>query len=208
MKRLITAMEFCHYHRIAIRDLKPENMLLVRGSETEVKLSDFGHAKIVLQPNSLTTVCGTEGFVAPEIIEHHPQYDVECDLWSLGVVLYVLWGGYRPFRGEGEACLEKIRYGEYTFHRKYWSHVSEEVKQLLERMLTVDPSQRITAAEALDCALIASTPDQEEEQEQEQERYGTRHKKKAASSSSSSEGKKYHKSTTTSNTPFTDDKWK
>jgi len=202
-KRLITAVEFCHYHRIAIRDLKPENMLLTRGSDTEVKLSDFGHAKIVLQPNSLTTVCGTEGFVAPEIIEHHPQYDVECDMWSLGVVLYVLWGGYRPFRGEGEECLEKIRYGEYNFHRKYWSHVSEDVKQLLESMLTVDPSQRITAADALDCPLIVNTPDKEE---QEQERYGKRNKKKALSTS---EGKKYNKSSTTTNkTPFTNDKWK
>jgi calcium/calmodulin-dependent protein kinase I len=160
-KRLITAVEFCHYHRIAIRDLKPENVLLVESSDTEVKLSDFGHAKIVLQPNSLTTVCGTEGFVAPEIIEHSPQYDVECDMWSLGVVLYILLGGYRPFRGEGEDCLEKIRYGEYKFHRKYWSHVSDDVKQLISGMLTVDPSRRLTAQEALDCDLIMSTPDKE-----------------------------------------------
>ena len=160
-KRLITAVEFCHYHRIAIRDLKPENMLLVEGSDTEVKLSDFGHAKIVLQPNSLTTVCGTEGFVAPEIIEHSPQYDVECDIWSLGVVLYILLGGYRPFRGEGEDCLEKIRYGEYQFHRKYWSHISEDTKDLISRMLTVDVSRRITAQEALDCDLIRSTPNKE-----------------------------------------------
>lgn len=160
-KRLITAVEFCHYHRVAIRDLKPENMLLVQNSDTEVKLSDFGHAKCVMQPNSLTTVCGTEAFVAPEIIQHHPQYDVECDMWSLGVVLYILLGGYRPFRGEGEDCLEKIRYGDYKFHRKYWCHVSDDVKQLIGRMLDIDPSRRITAEEALDCDLIRSTPDKE-----------------------------------------------
>jgi serine/threonine protein kinase len=160
-KRLITAVECCHYNRIAIRDLRPENMLLVDGSDTEIKLSDFGHAKIVLQPNSLTTVCGTEGFVAPEIIEHSPQYDVECDIWSLGVVLYILLGGYRPFRGEGDVCLEKIRYGDYKFHNKYWSHISSDTKDLISRMLTVDVRQRITAQEALDCDLIRTTPDKE-----------------------------------------------
>jgi len=160
-KRLITAVEYCHYNCIAIRDLRPENMLLAEGSDTEVKLSDFGHAKIVLQPNSLTTVCGTEAFVAPEIIEHSPQYDVECDIWSLGVVLYILLGGYRPFRGEGDACLEKIRYGDYKFHKKYWSHISSDTKDLISRMLTVDVQRRITAQEALDCDLIRTTPNKE-----------------------------------------------
>jgi calcium/calmodulin-dependent protein kinase I len=160
-KRLITAVEYCHYNSIAIRDLRPENMLLTEGSDTEVKLSDFGHAKIVLQPNSLTTVCGTEAFVAPEIIEHSPQYDVECDIWSLGVVLYILLGGYRPFRGEGDACLEKIRYGDYKFHNKYWSHISSDTKDLISRMLTVDVQRRITAQEALDCDLIRTTPNKE-----------------------------------------------
>ncbi len=160
-KRLITAVEECHHNRIAIRDLRPENMLMAAGSDTEVKLSDFGHAKIVLQKNSLTTVCGTEGFVAPEIIEHSPQYDIECDMWSLGVVLYILFGGYRPFRGEGDACLEKIRYGDYRFHNKYWSHVSSDTKDLISRMLTVDVRERITAEQALICPLIAKTPDKE-----------------------------------------------
>jgi serine/threonine protein kinase len=92
--------------------------------------------------------------VAPEIIEFHPQYDVQCDIWSLGVVLYILLGGYRPFRGEGEECMEKIRYGEYKFHQKYWSPVSDEAKILISRMLTVDPSRRITAEEALKSTWI------------------------------------------------------
>ena len=119
-----------------------------------MKITDFGYAKKVLQPNSLSTVCGTEGFVAPELLEHNPQYDVECDVWSLGVVIYIVLGGYRPFRGEGEDCMEKIRYGEYTFHKKYWSQVSDEAKLLISRMLTVDISRRITAAEALDSDWI------------------------------------------------------
>ena len=157
-KRLLTAVEHCHARRIAIRDLKPDNMLLVEGSDTEVKLTDFGYAKKVLQPNSLTTVCGTEKFVAPEIIEHNPQYDVECDVWSLGVCIFMILGGYCPFRGEGEDCLERIRYGEYTFHRKYWTHVTDDAKLLISRMLTVDISRRITARQALDSDWIRSIP--------------------------------------------------
>lgn len=160
-KRLIAGVAYCHEKRIAIRDLKPENMLLVDGSDTEVKITDFGYAKKVLQPNSLTTVCGTEGFVAPEIIEHNPNYDVECDVWSLGVIIYIVLGGYRPFRGEGEECLEKIRYGEFQFHRKYWAEVSDEAKLLISRMLTVDVTRRITAAEALESDWILSAPDDE-----------------------------------------------
>lgn len=185
-KRLIAGVAYCHEKRIAIRDLKPENMLLVDGSDTEVKITDFGYAKKVLQPNSLTTVCGTEGFVAPEIIEHNPEYDVECDIWSLGVIIYILLGGYRPFRGEGEECLEKIRYGEFQFHRKYWSAVSDEAKLLISRMLTVDVSRRITAAEALESDWILSAPDEE----------GRRVKKKSSSSKKKSSTKKPTKKTT------------
>jgi len=187
-KRLLVAVEFCHCHRIAIRDLKPENMLLVEGSDTEVKLTDFGHAKKVLQPNSLTTVCGTEGFVAPEIIEHSPQYDVECDMWSLGVVIYIILGGYRPFRGEGEDCLEKIRYGEYTFHEKYWSHVSGDAKILISRMLTVDVSRRITAQEALESDWILSAPDEERRKKKKSSKTGGKKKKKAGKSPTRRQG--------------------
>jgi serine/threonine protein kinase len=195
-KRLITAVDFCHQHRIAIRDLKPESMLLVYGSDTMVKLTDFGHAKKVLQPNSLTTVCGTEGFVAPEIIEHNPQYDVECDIWSLGVVFFILLGGYRPFRGEGEDCLERIRYGQFSFHRKYWSHVSDDAKFLIEAMLTVDVQERITAEEVLESDWIMSARD-----EDEQERRRKKKNNKDVKSKKKSSGKKPKSPNDTAMTP-------
>lgn len=180
-KRLISGVAYCHEKRIAIRDLKPDNMLLVDGSETDVKITDFGYAKKVLQPNSLTTVCGTEAFVAPEIIEHNPEYDVECDVWSLGVVLFLLLGGYRPFRGEGEDCLEKIRYGEFQFHKKYWTGVSDEAKFLIKQMLTVDVSRRITAAEALDSEWIqAFAPDEEPPRSKKKSSSSGKKKKKKA----------------------------
>ena len=123
-------------------------------NDVDVKISDFGYAKKVLYPNSLRTQCGTEGYTAPEILEHRPEYDVHCDIWSLGVVLYILIGGYRPFRGTGMEIMRQIRYGEYEFHDRYWSHVSNEAKDLIRRMMTVDPNKRISASQALESDWI------------------------------------------------------
>lgn len=148
-RQLLLGVAYCHEKKIANRNLKPENLLLKAGSDTDVKISDFGYAKTVTYPNSLRTQCGTEGYVAPEILEHRPAYDVSCDMWSLGVILYIVLGGYRPFRGDGDEVMRQTRYGEYKFHNRYWSHVSEDAKNLITRMLTVDPEKRITAETAL-----------------------------------------------------------
>jgi serine/threonine protein kinase len=149
-KNLLLAVEYCHNRRIANRNIKAENIMLTeQGNVVDVKLCDFGMAKRVLFPNALATACGTEGYVAPEILEHRPEYDVHCDMWSLGVVLYIVLGGYRPFRGEGEEIIRKIRYGEFKFHKRYWSEISDEAKILIARMLTVEPIGRITATAAL-----------------------------------------------------------
>jgi len=148
-RQLLMGVAYCHDKKIANRNLKTENLLLNVNSDTDVKISDFGYAKKVTFPNSLRTQCGTEGYVAPEILEHRPSYDVSCDIWSLGVILYITLGGYRPFRGEGEEVMKQIRYGEYKFHKRYWGHVSDDAKDLITRMLTVDPVKRITADMAL-----------------------------------------------------------
>lgn len=149
VRNLLMGVAYCHKKKIANRNLRPESLLLKANSHTDVKISDFGYAKTVMFPNSLRTQCGTEGYVAPEIMEHRPAYDVSCDMWSIGVILYIVLGGYRPFRGEGEDVMRQIRYGEYRFHKRYWSHVSDDAKNLITRMLTVDPVKRITAETAL-----------------------------------------------------------
>lgn len=158
-RKLILGVAYCHEKKIANRNLKPENLLLKAGSDTEVKISDFGYAKKVTFPNSLRTQCGTEGYVAPEILTHRPSYDVPCDMWSLGVIIYIVLGGYRPFRGEGEEVMKQIRYGEFKFHKRYWSHVSDDAKNLITRMLTVDPERRITAKSALNSRWIRASED-------------------------------------------------
>jgi calcium/calmodulin-dependent protein kinase I len=136
---------------IAHRDLKPENLLLLSAhDDTSVKIADFGFAKKVYEPNSLTTQCGTPGYVAPEILEGSP-YDWRADNWSVGVILYILLGGYPPFIESTQRDLfRKIRKGEYEFHEEYWGTVSSDAKDLISSLLTVSVTERLTADDALE----------------------------------------------------------
>jgi len=150
LRKVLMGLEHCHNRRVANRNIKAENLILTESdSYIDVKISDFGFAKRVLFPNALKTQIGTEGYVAPEILEHRPAYDVQCDIWSVGVLMYMLLGGYRPFRGEAEDVARQTRYGEYKFHKRYWKNISEEARVLITRMLTVNPIGRITATAAL-----------------------------------------------------------
>lgn len=154
-KILLEAVAHCHNHSVAHRDLKPENLLLLsEDDDSAVKIADFGFAKIVKEPNSLTTQCGTPGYVAPEILEGNP-YDERADMWSVGVILYILLGGYPPFIESTQRDLfRKIRKGEYEFHEEYWGTVSTEAKDLISSLLTVDPTKRLSANTGLHNAWI------------------------------------------------------
>jgi len=114
---LFKAIQYCHSKQVAHRDLKPENLLLQSAdNDSNIKIADFGFAKKCLRPNSLTTQCGTPGYVAPEILEGTP-YDTKADMWSLGVIVYILLGGYPPFIEQNQRDLfRKIRKGQYEFH--------------------------------------------------------------------------------------------
>jgi len=147
---ILEAVGYCHRHSIAHRDLKPENLLLVSDdNDSAVKIADFGFAKKVLSPKSLSTQCGTPGYVAPEILEGTP-YDTKADMWSVGVILYILLGGYPPFIENNQRELfRKIRRGDYEFHEEYWGSVSADAKGLISSLLTVDPAKRLDAKQAL-----------------------------------------------------------
>ena len=154
-KIVVEAVAFCHSNNVAHRDLKPENLLLLSpDDDSAVKIADFGFAKKVYAPNSLTTQCGTPGYVAPEILEGL-AYDNRADMWSVGVILYILLGGYPPFIENNQRDLfRKIRKGEYEFHEEYWGTVSSEAKALIASLLTVDPNLRLSAKDALENAWI------------------------------------------------------
>ena len=149
-KILFHTISYVHSFNIAHRDLKPENLLLLSASnDSEIKIADFGFAKRCPKPKCLSTQCGTPGYVAPEILEG-TKYGTKSDMWSLGVIMYILLGGYPPFTEKTQRDLfRKIRRGDYEFNADYWGEVSQEAKDLISSMLTVDPDKRISAQEAL-----------------------------------------------------------
>eukprot|EP00752_Nemacystus_decipiens_P004111 g3761.t1 len=147
---LFNAIKYCHDRDIAHRDLKPENLLLVSDEDdAALKLADFGFARPVGE-TGLSTQCGTPGYVAPEILKGE-TYGKPVDMWSIGVITYILLGGYPPFHDDNQAKLyQKIKKGKVSFHPQYWSTVSDEAKDLIKKMLTLDKEKRITAEQALE----------------------------------------------------------
>ena len=156
LKQIVEAIRVCHSRGIVHRDLKPENLLYVSPESDEIKLADFGLANI-LQPNSaLATACGTPGYVAPEVIGS-AGYNKEVDIWSLGVIAYILLCGFPPFYDENQGKLfKKIQRCQYTFTRPYWDQVSDGAKKMIATMLVVDPAKRATAQDVLDDPWMAS----------------------------------------------------
>jgi calcium/calmodulin-dependent protein kinase I len=117
---ILGAIKYLHDQDIVHRDLKPENLLLKSSiDDSDVKLADFGFATYVSGSN-LDQQCGTPGYVAPEIIAQK-MYGKPVDMWSLGVIIYILLGGYPPFHSENQKELFKlILAGKYEFHTEYW----------------------------------------------------------------------------------------
>jgi len=158
-KILLSAVGYCHSRDVAHRDLKPENLLLQSpDDDANLKIADFGFAKLCKGgQDCLTTQCGTPGYVAPEILEGDP-YGVKADMWSIGVITYILLGGYPPFIEQDQKKLfRKIRKGEYEFHEEYWGTVSKEAKDLIVSMLTVNPHKRVSATQALENPWITGS---------------------------------------------------
>eukprot|EP00977_Amphora_coffeiformis_P005764 scaffold1221_cov207-Amphora_coffeaeformis.AAC.23 len=159
-RALFQAMDYCHARQIAHRDLKPENLLLVSETDdADVKIADFGFAKRC-PAEGFTTMCGTPSYVAPEILlaATRGPYHVPCDMWSLGVIVYILLGGYSPFgdgHDEGE-LFRTITSGSFEFHNEYWDPVSDSAKDFIQKLLTVDPNERLTAHQALQHAWLTA----------------------------------------------------
>jgi len=150
IRQILEAILFVHNHGIAHRDLKPENLLLVKddtGNEI-IKIADFGLSKDFGQ-EQLQTSCGTPDYVAPEVLMGEP-YDVAVDVWSIGVISYVLLCGFPPFYGDSQKELfENIMSGRYDFPDPEWTEVSDQAKNFIKRILVVDAEKRYTAQEAL-----------------------------------------------------------
>ncbi|CAB1315042.1 unnamed protein product [Coregonus sp. 'balchen'] len=149
MRDIGVAIEYLHHKDIAHRDVKPENLLYTtKESNGVLKLTDFGFAKETTLHNSLQTPCYTPYYVAPEVLGPE-KYDKSCDMWSLGVIMYILLCGFPPFNSNtGQAISpgmkQRIRMGQYNFPNPEWAEVSEEAKQLINQLLKTDPNERMT----------------------------------------------------------------
>ena len=149
MEQLLSGICYSHKNGIVHRDLKPENILLEDKSRNlEIKIVDWGYATQMKQRERLHEMDGISYYIAPEVLEG--DYDEKCDIWSCGVILYILLCGYAPFYGENDKEIyNQVLKGEYDFPKEEWQNVSEEAKNLVQKMLEKDTKKRITALDAL-----------------------------------------------------------
>jgi serine/threonine protein kinase len=152
---LLKATEFFHHHNVAHRDLKPQNLLLKSNTNPwDIVISDFGFSCRVHQPMSLTTRCGTPSYVAPEVLKNAP-YDQSVDMWSIGVITYVLLCGYPPFADQNQSDLfRRIRMSNWKFRGEEWDNISDDAKDFIRGLLVANPIQRLTATKALQCKWV------------------------------------------------------
>jgi len=154
--QMINGVEYLHGEGIAHRDLKPENLLCSGDGQDGYKpfrvvIADFGLSKIFDSGEALETSCGTPDYVAPEVITAEGSYDKSVDMWSCGVITYVLLCGFSPFLSSTQTGLfEKIIKCEYDFPDPEWTNISEEAKDFIRHLLVKDPNQRWTAKQCKD----------------------------------------------------------
>ncbi|CAO3593436.1 unnamed protein product [Absidia cylindrospora] len=159
ISQVLQGVAYLHNHDIIHRDLKPENLLFQTPHEnSNLMITDFGLSKILKNHDDiLVTACGTPGYVAHEVLEQK-GYGFGADMWSIGVITFILLVGYTPFYGADQAelfaCIIK---GDYTFDEDYWSEISDSAKDFIDGLLAYKPEQRLTADQALEHPWIVNS---------------------------------------------------
>lgn len=151
MKILCEALNYLHDKGIVHRDLKPENILLKNKEELDsLTVADFGLARCMSETDLMQTACGTPGYVAPEVLKNMGYNGGACDMWSAGVILYILLCGFPPFYEEElPALFEQILHARYDFPSPWWDSISAPAKDLVAKLLVTDPDERLTADKVL-----------------------------------------------------------
>lgn len=149
-RQIVNVVHACHFMGVIHRDLKPENFLMVsRNEDSPLKATDFGLSVFIEEGKSYKDVVGSAYYVAPEVLRR--RYGKEIDVWSAGVILYILLSGVPPFWAETEkGIFNAILEGHVDFESSPWPSISSEAKDLIKKMLTMDPKMRISAAQALE----------------------------------------------------------
>lgn len=142
-------MAYCHSKSICHRDMKPENILLDSKAATNtIKVIDFGASQKFDPAKKMNQIYGTAYYIAPEILKS--DYNEKCDVWSVGVILFILLSGRPPFGGDNDKeILDAVKQGVFSFAGPEWKSISADAKDLIKLMLTYDPSLRISAERAL-----------------------------------------------------------
>lgn len=161
MQQVLSAVLFCHQNNIVHRDLKPENLMLESPvtvvENLHIKLIDFGTSCFYDASQPLRQKLGTPYYIAPEVLGS--GYNEKCDLWSCGVILYILLCGYPPFPGKtDDEIIRRVRLGKFTFAHSEFDQVSEQAKNFIKRLLVLNPAERPTAQEALQDPWILTAP--------------------------------------------------
>ena len=152
MFQIISAINYCHSMKIIHRDLKPENILISERDNNglpRVKIADFGTSLMFEKGAIQRKLVGSSYYIAPEVIEKH--YDEKCDIWSCGVIMYILLSGRPPFGGDNDdEIMEQVKIGKYDLEESPFDKISNSGKDLIKKLLIFDPKKRISAREALD----------------------------------------------------------
>ncbi|XP_003699018.1 calcium/calmodulin-dependent protein kinase type 1 isoform X2 [Apis florea] len=149
IRQVLEAVDYMHDQGVVHRDLKPENLLYYNPDEdSKIMISDFGLSKME-DSGIMATACGTPGYVAPEVLAQKP-YGKAVDVWSIGVISYILLCGYPPFYDENDANLfAQILKGEFEFDSPYWDDISDSAKDFIHKLMCVNVEERYTCKQAL-----------------------------------------------------------
>jgi calcium-dependent protein kinase len=151
-QQMLLAVHYLHSHGIAHRDLKLENFLFDQRGGNLLKLIDFGFSRFCDQTGPprlrrMRTACGTLNYAAPEVLVD--TYTNQCDLWSLGVIVFIIVSGAMPFKGSSSSMRDKIVAGDFIMRKEHWARISDTCKHFITSLLIVEPEVRLTAKQAL-----------------------------------------------------------
>ena len=159
MQQILRAIYYMHQNKVMHRDLKPENFLFLTKESIEkspLKIIDFGLSCRFQPGQMMSTKAGTPYYVAPQVLAG--KYDEGCDVWSCGVIMFILLCGYPPFYGDTDAeVLRKVREGVFSFNPSDWRNVSDDAKDLIRKMLQFNPKDRFSAEQSLNHIWVKKT---------------------------------------------------
>jgi calcium-dependent protein kinase len=150
-------VNYCHKQNIVHRDLKPENILLEANKDfDQIKIIDFGTSLVFDPTKHLEEKLGTPYYIAPEVL--NKRYNQKCDIWSCGVITYIILSGSPPFNGSSDQdIMKKVKIGKFSFSDPCWSAMSDKAKDFITKLLTFDIERRPSAEEALQHPWIQET---------------------------------------------------